>query len=80
VLDEKEALLKHLRQITGLGGRVRTSPSPAERARKAVSARIRDAIIKVGGHHPELAAHLAAAVSTGATCMYQPETPIAWST
>ncbi len=76
---EREALLEHLEQITGLGGRVRTGISPAERARKAVSARIRDAIGRVGSHHPELAAHLAAAVSTGATCTYEPEKPIVWN-
>jgi hypothetical protein len=80
VQAEHEALLEHLRQITGFGGRVRTEASPAERARKAVSARIRDAIAKVGRHDPELAAHLTAAVSTGATCTYQPERPIVWST
>ncbi len=77
---EQQALLEHLAQVTGLGGRVRTGASPAERARKAVSARIRDAITKVAAHHPELAAHLEAAVSTGSTCMYKPERPIAWST
>lgn len=78
VQAEREALLEHLGQITGLGGRVRTMAAPAERARKAVSARIRDAITKIGGYHPELAAHLEAAVSTGATCMYRPELPIEW--
>lgn len=77
---EQEALLEHLGQITGLGNRVRTMTSEAERARKAVSARIRDAIAKVGGHHPELTAHLEATVSMGATCMYQPGLPIVWRT
>jgi pimeloyl-ACP methyl ester carboxylesterase len=80
VQSEHEALLEHLQHITGLGDRVRAMASPAERARKAVSARIRDAIAKVGGDHPELAAHLTATVSTGATCIYQPELPIAWDT
>ena len=80
VQAEHEALLEHLRHITGLGGRVRHAASPAERARKAVSARIRDAIAKVGGDHPELAAHLTAAISTGATCSYQPKRPVAWRT
>jgi len=80
VRAEQEALRVHLGQITGLGGRVRTEASPAERARKAVSARIRDAITKMGGHDPELAAHLIAAVSTGATCRYQPELLVTWST
>jgi pimeloyl-ACP methyl ester carboxylesterase len=80
VQEERGALLAHLGQITGLGGRVRTTTSAAERARKAVSARIRDAITRIDGHHPELAAHLIASVSTGATCRYQPEPPVAWST
>ena len=80
VQAEQQALLEHLGQITGLGGRVRTGVSQAERARKAVSARIRDAITKIAAHDPELAAHLEAAVSTGSTCMYKPERPVAWST
>jgi hypothetical protein len=80
VTAEQEALLQHLQQITGLGDRLRTMAGPAERARKAVSARIRDAIAKIGRHDPELAAHLAATVSTGATCMYRPELPVAWDT
>ncbi len=80
IQEEREALIEHLGQVTGLGGRLRTMASPAERARKAVSARIRDAITKIGGHHPELAAHLEAAVSTGATCVYQPEPPVTWNT
>lgn len=77
---ERQALLEHLGQITGLGGRVRTGTSPAERARKAVSARIRDAITKISAHHPELAAHLEAAITTGSRCMYKPAQPVAWST
>jgi pimeloyl-ACP methyl ester carboxylesterase len=80
VRTEREALLAHLGRITGFGGRVRTEASPAERARKAVSARIREAIAKVGRHDPELAAHLTAAISTGATCMYHPEQPVSWRT
>lgn len=77
---EREALLTHVAQATGLGGRVRTEASPTERARKAVSARIRQAITKIEGHHPALAAHLAAAVSTGTTCVYRPAQPVVWST
>jgi pimeloyl-ACP methyl ester carboxylesterase len=80
VQAEQKALIEHLSQITGFGGRVRTEANPAERARKAVSARIRDAIAKIGCHDPDLAAHLTAAVSTGSTCMYKPERPVAWST
>lgn len=75
---ERQALLEHLGQVTGLGGRVRTGTSPAERARKAVAARIRDAITKIAAHDPELAAHLEAAVTTGSSCMYKPARPVAW--
>jgi hypothetical protein len=48
----------------------------AERARKAVTARIRDTLRRLDEAHPELAAHLRAAVSTGSTCLYQPAEPV----
>jgi hypothetical protein len=56
------------------------TPSDAERARKAVTARLRDAIARVRNVHPELGAHLAGAISTGLTCVYKPERPIRWKT
>jgi pimeloyl-ACP methyl ester carboxylesterase len=56
------------------------SASNAERARKAVTARLRDAIGRVRQVHPELGAHLDGAISTGLTCVYKPERPIRWKT
>jgi hypothetical protein len=50
----------------------------AERARKTVTARIRDTLRKLDERHPELSGHLRAAVSTGATCIYSPAEPITW--
>jgi len=51
--------------------RAAASPQPAaERARKAVSARIRDAVQRIGQELPELAAHLDATVITGVRCRY----------
>jgi hypothetical protein len=44
----------------------------AERARKAVTARIRDAIRRITDAHPELGAHLDRTVRTGTTCRYEP--------
>ncbi|WP_419998297.1 AAA family ATPase [Streptomyces boninensis] len=70
---ERAALLDELRTAAGLGGRSRRLGDEAERARKAVTGRIRDAIRKLAAVHPELAAHLTAAVSTGSTCAYQPQ-------
>ncbi|MEV6650234.1 AAA family ATPase [Streptomyces sp. NPDC051219] len=75
---EREALLTELRTAAGLGGRSRRLGDEAERARKTVTARIRDTLRKLDDRHPELAAHLRATVSTGATCTYRPEQPFAW--
>lgn len=69
---ERVALLEELRAAAGLAGRTRRLGDEAERARKAVTARIRDTLRRLDDIHPELAAHLRAAVSTGSTCLYQP--------
>lgn len=69
---ERQALLDELRAATGLGGRPRRLGDEAERARKAVTNRIRNTLRQLDQRHPELAAHLRASVSTGATCRYQP--------
>ncbi|MFB4276686.1 AAA family ATPase [Nonomuraea sp. MTCD27] len=76
---ERAALLAELRAAAGLGGRTRRLGDEAERARKTVTARIRDTLRKLDHAHPELAAHLRATVSTGATCRYQPgDDKIGW--
>jgi hypothetical protein len=53
-------------------------PHRAERAREAVTARVRDAIARVGRQHPALGRHLTDAVSTGTWCAYRPPTPVDW--
>jgi len=75
---EREALLAELAAATGLGGRPRVAGSPAERMRKAVTYRIRYAIDRVSGAHPELGRHLRASVRTGTWCSYSPEHPVDW--
>lgn len=70
---ERAALLEELRTAAGLAGRTRRLGDEAERARKTVTARIRDTLRKLDESHPGLAAHLRATVSTGATCVYQPD-------
>jgi hypothetical protein len=69
---ERQALLDELRTAAGLGGRPRRLGDEAERARKAVTNRIRNTLRQLDRRHPELAAHLRASISTGATCRYQP--------
>ncbi|WP_327042777.1 AAA family ATPase [Micromonospora ureilytica] len=75
---ERGALLDELRAAAGLAGRSRRLGDEAERARKTVTARIRDTLRKLDDRHPELASHLRDSVSTGATCRYLPASPQPW--
>ena len=71
--DERERLLAELRRATRPDGTSRSIANSArERARKAVTARIRDAIRRITDAHPELGAHLDATIRTGTTCRYEP--------
>ncbi|MEO3839597.1 AAA family ATPase [Streptomyces sp. B22F1] len=72
---ERAALLDELRAAAGLAGRTRRLGDEAERARKAVGARIRDALRKIAKDHPALAEHLKQSLSTGTTCTYHPQNP-----
>ncbi|MFJ2023516.1 ATP-binding protein [Streptomyces sp. NPDC087897] len=75
---ERRALLDELRTASGLGGRTRRLGDQTERARKTVTARIRDTLRKLDTLHPALAAHLTASVTTGTTCAYRPERAPDW--
>jgi TolB-like protein/tetratricopeptide (TPR) repeat protein len=77
--EELDRLVELLSGALGLSGRSRALGSVAERARSAVTWRIRSAIKKIGGAHPRLGRHLENAVRTGTFCVYQPETPIDWT-
>ncbi len=76
---EREALIDELRSATGLAGRGRRLGDVTERARQAVTARIRDSMRRLRDVHPELAEHLDTAVVTGASCSYRPPSPTPWS-
>jgi hypothetical protein len=77
--EELEALITQLTAADGLAGRPRRSPDPVERARKAVTRRIRNAMRRITRAHPRLGQHLAASIRTGVYCSYQPERDIVWS-
>jgi hypothetical protein len=73
VTDEREQLLAELRRATRPRGGLRTlGNTAAERARKAVTARVREAIRRIADVHRELGAHLDRSVRTGTTCRYEP--------
>ncbi|MFC9255073.1 ATP-binding protein, partial [Amycolatopsis thailandensis] len=75
---ERDALLAELRSAAGLGGRTRRLGDEAERARKTVTARIRDTLRKLDEQHPALATHLRASVTTGSSCRYAPDDKVPW--
>ena len=76
---ERDALLTVLTTAYGLGGRARRTGSAAERARTAVTTRIRDAIRRIGQADPDLGEHLSRSVRTGTFCVYDPAAPVHWS-
>jgi hypothetical protein len=72
--DEREQILAELRRATRPDGSSRVVANiAAERARKAVTARIRDAIRRISDAHPELGIHLDRTILTGTTCRYEPD-------
>jgi hypothetical protein len=74
VRTEKEQLAAELRRATRPGGAVHDlSRATAERARKAVTGRIRDAIERIRIALPELGRHLDRTIRTGTVCSYHPE-------
>lgn len=77
--QERSFLIDELGAAVGLTGRSRRTLDPAERARKAVTWRLRDAIGRIEAVHAELGRHLRRSVRTGAFCVYDPAVPTAWS-
>jgi len=62
----------------GLGGRTRKGADVGDRARKAVTSRIRESIDRIGKEHPALARHFENAIHTGTFCRYQPDRRLRW--
>jgi hypothetical protein len=75
---EVDFLATELAARYGSHGHTRTSCEAAEKARKAVTNRLRDAIAKLRHAHPALWQHLGTSLKTGAFCSYQPAHPTRW--
>jgi len=73
-------LAAELAGALGLSGRARFAGDPAERARKAVTMRIRAAISAIAAQDDALARHLRNTIRTGRLCSYQPEETVSWRT
>ena len=76
---EYETLVEHLSKVMGLSNKIRKTGSSMEKARAAVTWRIRNAIKKIEKVHPQLAKHLANSIKTGTHCSYEPEIPHEWT-
>jgi hypothetical protein len=75
---ERDTLVQALSAASGLGRRARRLGDAGERARKAVTARIRDSLARLDQRHSALAEHLRQSIHTGAVCSYQPPQPTPW--
>ena len=75
---ELDELTAHLAKALGLGSRTRTVNTPVDRARSAVTWRVRSAIRKIETAHPSLGRHLSHSVRTGTFCCYEPEKEQIW--
>jgi tetratricopeptide (TPR) repeat protein len=77
---QRSALIAELSRAAGLAGRSRPlGTSTTERTRKAVTARLREAIHRIGAVLPELGVHLDRSVRTGTTCRYEPVEHLTWT-
>ncbi|PWG61908.1 hypothetical protein [Sediminicurvatus halobius] len=76
--DEMDRLIESLSNALGLGGRDRRLGDLAERARSAVTWRIRHAIRRIEKAHPTLGRHLSNSVRTGLFSCYRPERRVTW--
>jgi hypothetical protein len=70
--NEHDSLLAELRRATGLGGRRRSMPAEAERARVNVTRTLRATIDHIVSVAPEAGHHLQASIRTGGYCRYGP--------
>jgi len=77
---ERSFLVQELSRAVGLGGRDRRAGSASERARVAVTRSGRQAIARIGDHHPALGDHLQHSIRTGTYCAYEPDprAPVTW--
>jgi TolB-like protein/tetratricopeptide (TPR) repeat protein len=75
---ELDAVIDELGRATGLRGRTRKMGDAAERARSAVTWRVRSAIKKILAAHPRLGQHLSNSIRTGNFCVFSPEIATEW--
>ncbi|HSI74591.1 MAG TPA: hypothetical protein VK957_01795, partial [Lunatimonas sp.] len=78
--EEYDKLVDHLSSSLNLNRKVRETGGTIDKARSAVTWRIRNAIAKIELIHPLLGAHLSNAIKTGTFCTYKPDRTLEWVT
>ncbi len=76
---EYDDLIEHLSSVLGLRGKVREKGTVFEKARSAVTWRVRNTIQKIEKEHPTLGKHLKSSIKTGVNCAYKPELEVQWT-
>jgi tetratricopeptide (TPR) repeat protein len=78
---ERDFLISELTRAFGLSGRERRAASASERARAGVTRAVRQAMARIGEHHPDLGEHLHRTIRTGTYCAYLPDprAPAGWT-
>jgi non-specific serine/threonine protein kinase len=76
---EFDTIVDHLTAALGLSGKTRKTGGSAERARSAVTHRVRAALRRIARAHPQAGRHLERSVTTGTYCRYEPEQPVEWT-
>ena len=78
---ERDFLVRELGRAFGLSGRGRRAASASERARAGVTRAVRQAMARIGEHHPRLGEHLDRTIRTGTYCAYLPDprVPAGWA-
>jgi len=76
---ELDTIIDHLTSSLGLGRKTRKGTDNAERARSAVTHRVKGTIRMLTKLHPSLGKHFEHSINTGVYCSYRPERPVSWT-
>lgn len=70
--NELDALIEHVAETEGFGGRVARDPTAADRARVNITKHLKRSIERIAALDGTLGEHLRVSVSTGMYCAYEP--------
>lgn len=76
---EYDQLTKYLTSSIDKKGRIRIKGSNSDKARSAVTQRIKSALKKIEKAHPDLFTHFTFCIKTGSYCCYKPDKDMKWS-